>query len=80
MEEGKRRKLLVASIGAATIYYVACTIGPRGDETSGNLVGPPEDTAPSDGLVIDTATPETTADTGTPADSTTPDGDATDGG
>lgn len=77
--EGKRRKLLIATIGVATITYVACSPGSQG-ETSGNLVGPPEDTAPSDGLVIDSATPETTADTGTATDSNTPDGDATDGG
>lgn len=35
------RKLLIASIGVATVNYVAaCNDGGAGGETSGNLVGP----------------------------------------
>ena len=60
MDERKPRKLLVASIGVATIVYAACSNGPYG-ETSGNLVAPPEDTRPQDGA-IDLG-PETAADT-----------------
>ncbi len=37
------RKLLVASLGVAAVSYVAC-----GQETSGNLVAPPQDASLKD--------------------------------
>ena len=68
-----RRKLLVAAVGLATINYAACG-APRGGESSGNLMPPPEDTAITEtGFRIDTATAETDA-----GGETT--GDASDGG
>lgn len=63
----KRRKLLVAAIGVASINYAACD-GPFG-ETSGNLVAPE---------IVDTGVEDTgAAETATDA---AVDGDATDGG
>jgi hypothetical protein len=82
------KKLLVASIGVATVSYVACS----NTETSGNLVAPPQD-ASADHRVTDAPTdtpfngnetsgnlapppPDTGTDTGSgDASSDAPDGD-----
>ena len=52
----QRRKLLIASIGVATVTYLACSSENRPDVSSGNLVGPPEDTNVPE-ITIDTAAP-----------------------
>jgi len=51
MEERRPRKLLVASIGVATLVYAACSSGGRYGETSGNLVAP--DTGPAEDVGLD---------------------------
>lgn len=79
MDKTRRRKLLVASIGVATVSYVVAEAGCRTSTiTSGNLPAPPPaDTAPPPPVVGNLPAPPpmespATPDAGPPTRPTTP--------